>query len=140
MDRVAPDFAVVAETEFWPNLFGECRRRNIPLLLVNVRVSRTSLRGYMRVPRASHAMLANADVLCAQTRGDAEQLADLGVSKHLIHITGNLKFDVPVPDEPFPRVTRRAETQRVIAAIMGDEPGTADQGRLADAAKEIHGH
>jgi len=98
MDRVDPDFAVVAETEFWPNLFGECRRRHIPLLLVNVRVSRTSLRGYKRVPRTSHAMLANANVLCAQTRGDAEQLADLGVSKHLIHVTGNLKFDVPVSE------------------------------------------
>jgi len=98
MDRVDPDFAVVAETEFWPNLFGECRRRNIPLLLVNVRVSGASLRGYKRVPRTTHAMLANADVLCAQTRRDAEQLAVLGVSRHLIHVTGNLKFDVPVSE------------------------------------------
>ena len=96
MNRVEPDFAVVAETEFWPNLFGECRRRRIPLLLVNVRVSQTSSRGYKRFPRTSHAMLVNADVLCAQTARDARQLEDLGVSKHLIHVTGNLKFDVPV--------------------------------------------
>ena len=98
MDRVDPDFAVIAETEFWPNLFGECRRRNIPLLLVNVRVSQTSLQGYRRVPRTSHAMLSNANLLCAQTKVDAQQLEILGVSKHLIHVTGNLKFDVPVPE------------------------------------------
>lgn len=98
MDRVNPDFVVVAETEFWPNLFGECRRRNIPLLLVNVRVSAASIRGYRRVPRTSHAMLENADVLCVQTKNDARELEDLGVSKRLIHVTGNLKFDMPVTE------------------------------------------
>jgi len=98
MDRVNPDFVVVAETEFWPNLFGECRRRNVPLLLVNVRVSAASIRGYRRVPRTSHAMLENADVLCVQTKNDARELEDLGVSKRLIHVTGNLKFDMPVTE------------------------------------------
>ena len=98
MDSVDPEFAVVAETEFWPNLFGECRRRHIPLLLVNVRVSQASVRGYKRVPRTTHAMLSNADVLCAQTERDARQLSALGVSRHLIYVTGNLKFDVPVPE------------------------------------------
>lgn len=80
-------------------------------------------------------MLANADVLCAQTRGDADQLADLGVSKRLIHITGNLKFDVPVPEalvregerlrEDWGRdrfvliaaSTHRGEERRVLAAF-----------------------
>ena len=35
LDRVRPEIAIVAETEFWPNIFGECGRRGIPLLLVN---------------------------------------------------------------------------------------------------------
>ena len=98
MDRVNPDFVVVAETEFWPNLFGECRRRKIPLLLVNVRVSPASIRGYRRVPITSNAMLENADVLCVQTKNDALELGKLGVSERLIHVTGNLKFDLPVPE------------------------------------------
>ena len=98
MDRVNPDFVVVAETEFWPNLFGECSRRKIPLLLVNVRVSPASIRGYRRVPITSNAMLKNADILCVQTKNDALELEKLGVSKRLIHVTGNLKFDMPVPE------------------------------------------
>ena len=91
MDRVKPEFAIVAETEFWPNLFGECGKRGIPLFLVNVNISPDSLWRYKRVPVATNAMLANADLLCAQTRRDARQLEDLGVSRHLIHVTGNLK-------------------------------------------------
>ena len=98
MDRVNPEFAIVAETEFWPNLFGECRKRGIPLLLVNVHVSPASLRRYKRVPVATNTMLANADLLCAQAGKDARQLEGLGVSKHLIHVTGNLKFDAPVEE------------------------------------------
>ena len=97
LDRVLPEVAVIAETEFWPNIFAECGRRRIPLLLVNGRVSQASLRGYLRVPKIARAMLANADLLCAQTRVDAQRLRNLGVPEELIHVTGNLKFDVELP-------------------------------------------
>jgi 3-deoxy-D-manno-octulosonic-acid transferase len=97
LDRVRPEAAVIAETEFWPNIFAECGRRRIPLLLVNGRVSQVSLRGYLRVPNIARAMLANADLLCAQTRVDAQRLRNLGAPDHLIHVTGNLKFDVELP-------------------------------------------
>jgi len=97
LDRVRPEAAVIAETEFWPNIFAECGRRRIPLLLVNGRVSQASLRGYLRVPRITRAMLANADLLCAQAAVDAQRLRNLGAPSHLIHVTGNLKFDVELP-------------------------------------------
>ncbi|MEO8467284.1 MAG: lipid IV(A) 3-deoxy-D-manno-octulosonic acid transferase [Gammaproteobacteria bacterium] len=96
-DRVHPEVAVIAETEFWPNIFAECGRRKIPLLLVNGRVSQASLRGYLRVPNITRAMLANADLLCAQTRVDAQRLRNLGVPESLIQVTGNLKFDIELP-------------------------------------------
>jgi 3-deoxy-D-manno-octulosonic-acid transferase len=97
LDRVRPEVAVVAETEFWPNLFAECGRRGLPLLLVNGRVSQASLRGYLRLPRTIRATLANADLFCAQTRVDAQRLRNLGAPEHLVHVTGNLKFDVELP-------------------------------------------
>jgi 3-deoxy-D-manno-octulosonic-acid transferase len=96
-DRVHPEIAVIAETEFWPNIFAECGRRGVPLLLVNGRVSQASLRGYLRVPRTARAMLANADLLCAQTRTDAQRLRNLGAPEALVKVTGNLKFDVELP-------------------------------------------
>ena len=45
IDRVRPRLAIVMETELWPNLFRACRRKNIPLLLVNARLSEKSLAG-----------------------------------------------------------------------------------------------
>jgi 3-deoxy-D-manno-octulosonic-acid transferase len=97
LDRVRPEAAVIAETEFWPNIFAECGRRRIPLLLVNGRVSQASLRGYLRVPGLAREMLGNADLLCAQTRVDAQRLRNLGAPEQLLHVTGNLKFDVELP-------------------------------------------
>jgi 3-deoxy-D-manno-octulosonic-acid transferase len=99
MERVAPEFAVIAETEFWPNLFRACADRRIPLLLVNVRLSQASLQGYLWVPKTARAMIANASLICAQTRADAHRLKTLGASDRLLHVTGNLKFDAAVPED-----------------------------------------
>jgi 3-deoxy-D-manno-octulosonic-acid transferase len=97
LDRVKPKVAVIAETEFWPNIFAACGKRRIPLLLVNGRVSQASLRGYLRVPKTTRAMLMHADLLCAQSRTDAQRLRNLGAPESLIKVTGNLKFDVELP-------------------------------------------
>ncbi|HMB72832.1 MAG TPA: lipid IV(A) 3-deoxy-D-manno-octulosonic acid transferase [Gammaproteobacteria bacterium] len=98
LDRVRPSLAVIAETEFWPNLFAACRRRGIPLVLANVRISANSLSGYLRVPGIARAMFGGADLVCAQTRTDARRLRSLGVPEHRLFVTGNLKFDVPITD------------------------------------------
>jgi 3-deoxy-D-manno-octulosonic-acid transferase len=97
LNRVRPELAVIAETEFWPNIFAALRRRGIPLCLVNVRISQTALRGYLRVPGTVRRMFASADLICPQTELDAARLRTLGADPARIHVTGNLKFDVEVP-------------------------------------------
>ena len=69
---------MIAETEFWPNIFAECGRRRIPLLLVNGRVSQASLRGYLRVPNIARTMLANADLA---VRADKRRRAAVAQSR-----------------------------------------------------------
>lgn len=98
LDRMRPDLAVIAETELWPNLFAACRRRGIPLFLVNVRISQTSLDGYLRAPRMIERMLHDADLICPQTQIDARRLRRLKAPESRIHVTGNLKFDVELPE------------------------------------------
>jgi 3-deoxy-D-manno-octulosonic-acid transferase len=97
LDRVRPELAVIAETEFWPNLFAACRRRGIPLHLVNVRLSQASFRGYSWFPESTRRMLTGAALICAQSSLDAQRLRNLGVPDRLIKVTGNLKFDVGLP-------------------------------------------
>ena len=48
LDRIQPALVLIMETEIWPNLYRHCRRRRIPVALINARLSEKSLRGYRR--------------------------------------------------------------------------------------------
>lgn len=97
LDRVRPSLAFIVETEFWPNIFRLCGERSIPMLLVNVRLSPKSFKGYRLFPRFTHSMLARVAMMGVQSENDAERLRALGANADLMRVTGNLKFDVQVP-------------------------------------------
>jgi 3-deoxy-D-manno-octulosonic-acid transferase len=93
LDRIQPQLAIVMETELWPNLFNGCRKRGIPLLLVNGRLSARSTAGYRRVPRLVAKTLAAVTAIAAQTPRDAKRFASLGADPGRIIVTGNLKYE-----------------------------------------------
>jgi len=83
------------ETEIWPNLFHQCRKRNIPLVLANVRMSEKSARGYRRFAGLTRATLAGVSRVGAQTEADAERMHALGATQ--VAVTGSIKFEMAVP-------------------------------------------
>jgi 3-deoxy-D-manno-octulosonic-acid transferase len=96
LERARPALAVVLETELWPNLYLGCRRRGIPVLLANARLSPTSVRRYRRVRRLIAATLEGVTV-AAQSAEDAARFVALGARPERVHDTGNIKFDVELP-------------------------------------------
>src|SRR5262249_40307993 len=95
--RVAPRLAVLLETELWPNLYRECGRRRVPLVLASARISARSLGRYQRLGRLFTDTLATATVVAAQGSQDAERFRSLGADPGVTHVTGNLKFDFELP-------------------------------------------
>jgi 3-deoxy-D-manno-octulosonic-acid transferase len=91
-----PRVGLLMETELWPNLVALARAAAVPIYLVNARMSRRSAAGYARVRALSRPMLAALSGVAAQTEADAARLAALGAPAAVV--TGNLKFDVAVPD------------------------------------------
>ena len=90
-----PAAGMLLETELWPNLIVEARRAEVPMFLVNARLSERSARRYERVRGlAAPAFRALAGV-AAQTIGDAQRIAAFGGREPIV--TGNLKFDVQAP-------------------------------------------
>jgi len=96
LERFAPRAGVLMETEMWPNLAAECRRRGIPLFLVNARLSARSAAGYARIASLSRPMLQSFAGVAAQTSADAQRLTDLGARD--VATIGNLKFDFVIPE------------------------------------------
>jgi 3-deoxy-D-manno-octulosonic-acid transferase len=99
LDHWRPDLALFAESELWPNAVIEITARQVPLLLVNGRMSERSFRRWRRFPAAIGALLARFSSSLAQSAADAERLASLGAAP--VAVSGNLKFDAsPPPADP----------------------------------------
>ena len=92
-----PAFGILMETEIWPNLIDQCQRLNVPLYLVNARLSERSAKGYAKLQRLVRPAFAGLTRIAAQTAGDARRLSELGANRPLV--CGNIKFDVQPPAE-----------------------------------------
>lgn len=93
LDRFEPSQIVLIEGEVWPHLLLECRHRNIPVRLVNARMSPRSARRFKRFAEWLKPIYQMLDAVAIQESEDAGIWETLGIGKQNIHETGSLKFD-----------------------------------------------
>lgn len=94
LDHFLPVLGVVMETEIWPNHFLACRRRGIPLAIVNGRLSVKSAKAYGRIRRVVSESLSGVSLVAAQTAADAERYRGIGADPEKLIVAGNVKFDL----------------------------------------------
>jgi 3-deoxy-D-manno-octulosonic-acid transferase len=94
LDRIRPRLAIIMETELWPNLYGECAGRRVPLVLANARLSAKSVSRYRRFGGLSRGIFSAISLLAAQTLEDAERFVAIGAQSARTHVAGNIKFDL----------------------------------------------
>ncbi|ADI31079.1 lipid IV(A) 3-deoxy-D-manno-octulosonic acid transferase [Methylotenera versatilis] len=92
-----PALGMLMETELWFNLIAGAKARNIPLLLINARLSEKSALGYRKLSSLVHEGLQNLSAIASQTEQDAERLIQLGAAN--VSVVGNLKFEVHPPED-----------------------------------------
>jgi 3-deoxy-D-manno-octulosonic-acid transferase len=130
LDHWRPEIVLVAESEIWPNIFRAIRKRRLPLVLVNARLSLTSFTRWSKARKAAAEVFGLIDVCLAQTREDGERFAALG-TKH-VRLVGNMKFDArPPPADPaeLSDLLERIGARPVWAAVSthhGEEEIVAD--------------
>ncbi|HET7546909.1 MAG TPA: lipid IV(A) 3-deoxy-D-manno-octulosonic acid transferase [Usitatibacter sp.] len=91
-----PDLGVILETEAWPRLIEESAHAGIPVVIANGRLSERSARRYARVPALARWAFSGLDGIAAQAEADARRFRSLGARE--VAVTGNVKFDLEVPD------------------------------------------
>jgi 3-deoxy-D-manno-octulosonic-acid transferase len=91
----APRFGIVLETEIWPRLLEEAKRRGIPVVLANGRLSEKSMQRYRRAPWLTRWAFSNLAGVAAQTESDARRFEAIGAPAPVV--TGNVKFDLDIP-------------------------------------------
>lgn len=84
---------IIMETEIWPNLIKQGYSKNIPIAIVNGRISDKAYSRYKIMKLFFRPFVSKINILCMQTECDAQRIEELGAVKKNIKITGNVKFD-----------------------------------------------
>ena len=93
LDLVKPRLFVMVETEIWPNLLRECRRRGVKTAMVNGRLSPRSFSRYRLVAPLMRRVMGDIDRFCVQSEEAARRFIELGANPGHVVVTGSLKFD-----------------------------------------------
>ena len=116
LDLINPASLVIAETEIWPNLVSQATQRNIPIVLVNGRMSEKAFKMYRYVRPFMKKLLAPYDRFFFKTEGDFERYRHFGVTPGNSVMAGDMKFDAPL----LLRSQGRRSEMRARASIASD--------------------
>ena len=86
-----PDIAVFLESEIWPNLLYETKRKKIPISLINARITNKTYRRWLKFPKTISYLLSFFSIIIAQDNLSKDKLQNLGAKN--IFVYGNLKND-----------------------------------------------
>jgi 3-deoxy-D-manno-octulosonic-acid transferase len=124
LNTIRPKAFLLIEAEFWPNLLWQAMDRNLPLLLINARVSDRSFPRYQKGGFLFRPIFSRFSVVCCQNALDAERLKMLGFPADATRDVGNLKFDAALPQKPGSTAAKPALDVRELLARIGF-PGDA---------------
>jgi 3-deoxy-D-manno-octulosonic-acid transferase len=116
LKQLNPALIVLAESELWPNFLTTARRLDVPVMVVNGRLSPRSAARLQRFGWFTRRMFAKVDVFAAQTQEYADHYQRLGVPEGRIRVTGNVKFDGVESKRDNPRT-------KALGELLGVEPG-----------------
>ncbi len=97
LSRAKPDLYIMTDTGFWPGMIDQLHKKNIPLILLNGRISHRSAKGYLKAGSLFKNMFQQFDRLCMQSKNGQMAAAALGVNPEKIEVVGDPKFDALQP-------------------------------------------
>lgn len=99
---IQPRMLVLTEGEFWPNLIRQSKANDVPIILINGRLSERSFKGYLRYRCLFGPVLGMVDRFCVQGASDLQRYLALGVEPSTILATGSAKYDVALKEPGNP--------------------------------------
>ena len=103
-DCLQPSMIVIAETEIWPRLIVTAKKRAIPIVMVNARMTERGYGRYNLIKKAISSLLTTYNHFFFKTEDDAGRYYQFGVDKDRSTIAGDMKFDAPLTERSEGRV------------------------------------
>jgi 3-deoxy-D-manno-octulosonic-acid transferase len=134
-EETNPAMLVLVETELWPNVIREAARREVPVAVVNGRLSDTHFPRLKNMGAMASALAQRISVAAVQSDHYGDRFRDLGVAPDRVHTTGNIKFDSVATEVP----SEKQEDIRQAWSIAEGDPllvfGSTRPGEEALAAR-----
>ena len=94
LNKLKPAAVIILETELWPNLMMQANGRNIPLLVLNARLSEKSVKGYQLITPLSFELMRSITMLAGHNQSDVDRFKSLGLKDRQATVVGSIKFDI----------------------------------------------
>ncbi|MHC4346680.1 MAG: 3-deoxy-D-manno-octulosonic acid transferase, partial [Planctomycetota bacterium] len=111
-----PAICLLMELEVWPNFVSTARRLNVPVVVVNGRITQRSVRRYGKIKPIAKTIFRKVSLVLAQTAEYAERFRQIGCTDETIVVTGSLKYDTA-------QITDKVEGADALAAQLNIQPG-----------------
>ncbi|HSW01453.1 MAG TPA: 3-deoxy-D-manno-octulosonic acid transferase [Sedimentisphaerales bacterium] len=115
-DRLQPSLCLLMELEVWPNFLFTAHRRQVPVVVLNGRISDRSFTRYRKIKPATRTFFGKIDRVLAQTPQYAERFRELGCPAERVLVTSSLKYDTA-------QVADRVEGADALAEQLDLGPG-----------------
>ena len=139
--RIQPDAIILTESELWPEHLHQARKHGAATFLVNARMSDTSFRRYKKVQRLTARLLSKLDHLFAASELDQQRLIALGAEPNHVTCSGNIKFDVDMPEHLAPEAKRALRKELGFPAddliLLGSSTWPNEEAQLLEIHKQL---
>lgn len=140
LDAVRPDLVALTELELWPNFLAACRRRGIPVCVINGRLSERSFRNYLRLRPVLRGMFAGLEAAAVQDNDYAARFIAMGTPRSRVSVCGSMKWDNAVVREAAPAFTAIADNLGIDPArpvIVAGSTGPGEEALLYQAWRSL---
>lgn len=96
--KIEPDICILTEGELWPEHLHRAKKKNVPVILINARMSDKSLRYYRSIKWISRRLFSTLNLVIATSEANGMRFRQFGIPTERIKISGNLKCDASMPE------------------------------------------
>ena len=137
MEVIQPKAIILSEAEIWPNFLWEAFDRDIPVFLINARISENSYLRYHRFRSIFAPLFGSLSGVGTQNDSDAQRLIALGCHPSKVFVTGNMKFDAALGSQSRPSTLDvpallRAHDMQGKTLLLGSSTHAGEEAMLAE--------
>jgi 3-deoxy-D-manno-octulosonic-acid transferase len=138
---INPVRLVLVEGEFWPNLIRLADDQDIPISLINGRMSERSYKGYRKLKSLTADVLRRINPICVQSELDAQRMVGIGAPSENVHIMGTVKFDVaerdPEGEQIAQDIMRKIHVPEDAVVLLGGSTWSGEEAILCELYKKF---